>query len=154
MSSFQQFLPPKEWELRDGKLMFLSENQGVCDWGVDTSDQVWMELNDSGFNELGIQLPRFLTVVRPYQLAQGGWPNCAVMDVDAPETVAALTKIAQATGLPLIAAHDGLTIFGKGPILLWALSPLPHQSEGQIFLTGRDKPPFRKLARKLDFVEL
>lgn len=154
MTSFEQFAPPEAWEVIDEHLMFLSENQDVCAWGVDAQGAVWMQPAQSTFHPEEISLPDFLTVLLPYQLAQGGWALCATRSEDAAGAPGVVAEIAGALDWPLLAIHSGLTIYGGAASFAWTLNALPGQSDADVFLSSRDEAEFQLLCERFDFVEL
>jgi hypothetical protein len=149
MRAFQQFHPPEHWRLEAGPngsaLVFLDENQGVCEWAVDDEGQVWQCIpaadGTCGWHAESLPLPEFLTVVLPYQLAQGGWPFTGMASVPADEYADELAALAQDLGWPCVASHNGLTIHGQGAAMLWGLQPIPGEDDGM-------------LLERLDFTEL
>ena len=153
MGGFEAFRPPEEWELDDGRLVFLDENQGVCSWGVDGDGQVWM-LTDDGFSPEEAGIGGFLLTVLPYQLAQGGWPHTSEGVVPASELRTELARIAALRDWPLQADHNGLLVYGAGPHLLWALEPAPGEQTASIFLSSGVDAEFQRLTGELGFDEL
>ena len=156
MRSFQRFAPPEEWRMEGGRLMFLEENQLVCEWGVDAAGQVWMLVDDADapWHPEALNLPDFLTALLPYQLAQGGWPLCGSTVVKRAEYPAELEAIAQELDWPLIVKHNGLTIYGKGSAMLWALDPLAEADSVRLYLNALREDEFEALTEQVGFVEL
>lgn len=97
MRGFNRFIAPETWEVRDGFLSFLDENQGVCQWMIDADEQVWMRVDTEHYPE-ELALNDFLAVIMPYQLAQGGWPCGASMVLPLKEAMVARQKIAVELG--------------------------------------------------------
>ena len=153
MSGFNRFLSPAEWEVQDGLLMFLDENQGVCQWVVDAGEQVWMWVNGERHPE-NLALDDFLGVVLPYQLAQGGWPCAAHMTLPATELLAERKQIAAALGWPLIVSHNGLTIYNQGTRMLWSLDPDPNDTDASLFVSCLHQGDLDDLCERFGFVDL
>ncbi len=155
MRSFQRFLPPEDWRVEAGRLVFLEENQGVCEWGVDAQQQVWMRLDPGPqWHAEGLDLQGFLDVVLPYQLAQGGWPFAGMCTVPRGTYAAELAALARQLGWPLVTDHNGLTLYGQGACLLWALAPARDEDEAMLFLSCLHQDEFGRLLAQLDFAEL
>ncbi len=149
MTAFQQFLSPEHWEIRDGRCLFLEENQGVCAWAVDTEDSIWMLVDDQAYPE-NLNCEEFLRVLLPYQLAQGGFPYTGIAYTQDDDTYPVLEEAAMTLGWPLIADHNGLRIYGHGGHVLWALSP----TDGHVYLSSRDEDDYNDVLDQIDFDEL
>lgn len=155
MSAFERFADPEEWELRDGRLMFLVENQDVCAWGVDGARAIWMETDDFVFGNVRLALADFLQLILVYQLAQGGWPHTVVRDVPNDEARTVCVRLAGGFGWPMLADHDRLWIADGGSQLLWALLPEDGAAgETQVFVTAREEAVLAPLTERYGFDEL
>jgi hypothetical protein len=153
MSGFEQFRSPEDWELADGRLVFLEENQGVCSWSVDTEGHVWQLTHSDAVSEQ-IDIGEFLQVVLPYQLAQGGWPYVSQGIVSTSELHSELEAIATQLGWPLLVKHNGLLMYGADRHLLWALEPAQDEEDASIFLSSAVEDEFLRLTEELDLAEL
>ena len=154
MQSFQRFLPPEHWRLEAGKLVFLEENQGVCEWACDGNGAVWQGIdNGEGIDWYAesLTLQDFLKVVLPYQLAQGGWPYTGMTSTPADQYAQTLLIQASKLTWPQITQHNGLTIYGNGTNMLWGLQPAATQKTGPIFVSCLHEPEFKKLLKLLKF---
>lgn len=153
MHGFNRFIAPAAWEIKDGLLMFLDENQGVCQWMVDADERVWMEVNAERHPE-ELTLKDFLAVVVPYQLAQGGWPCAANMVLSLEEAAAARDEIAIELGWPKIVCHDGLTIYGQDASMLWWLEPASCDTDQHLFVSCLRQSDLDGLCSRFGFVDL
>ena len=157
MRSFQRFLPPEQWSIQDDRLLFLEENQGVCEWACDTSEAVWQSIpteTGTGWHAESLALCDFLQVVLPYQLAQGGWPFAGMGYIAAKQWSQALAELANRLGWPLIVQHNGLFIYSAGASMLRALEPTPERDTAMVFISSREKQEFKRLLKQLAFKEL
>lgn len=153
MRGFNRFTAPEAWEVQDGFLMFLDENQGVCQWMVDADEQVWMWVNTERYPE-ELTLNNFLAVVLPYQLAQGGWPCAAHMVLPLADAATERKKIAIELGWPQIVRHNGLTIHGQDASMLWWLDHAPNHTDQQLFVSCLRQSDLDDLCSRFGFVDL
>ncbi|ARU03675.1 hypothetical protein CCO03_02320 [Comamonas serinivorans] len=153
MQHFNRFLAPADWQLDQGRLVFLDENQGVCVWQVDADGQVWMGVDDTVHPE-ALRLDDFLAVLMPYQLAQGGWPCCADTVLPAAELTDEREAIARELGWPLWVRHNGLTLNGQGAAMLWSLDPAPGDTDAHLFISCLRPDDLEALCERFGFAEL
>ena len=71
MDAFQQFALPEQIVKEAGLLIFLDENQGVCQWGVDAENRMFQCQDDDRY-DIKLELEPFLALMLYYQVAQGG----------------------------------------------------------------------------------
>jgi hypothetical protein len=153
MRGFNRFITPETWEVREGFLMFLDENQGVCQWMVDADERVWMWGNGERHAE-ELALNDFLAVVMPYQLAQGGWPCAADMVLPLADAVAVREEIAMELAWPELVRHNGLTIYGRDASMLWWLDPAPDHTDQHLFVSCLRQSDLDDLCSRFGFVDL
>ena len=93
-----QLLPPREWFLDDGKLVFMVENQAVVYWGVDATlspdddPPVFQGINRRPDEEIDwhLECPRcsvFLSVMLIWQAVMGGLEWCGMSEDTAGHSV-------------------------------------------------------------------
>ena len=132
MKSFQRFATPEQWEIEDGKLVFLEENQGVCFWGVEIGgDQptVWQRTNeDSPWYSEEVELEEFLRIVLYYQCAQGGYDYAATVGLEQTELLKLLT-----VRWEKVVEHNGLHIYWQSDVLIWWLGQANNAVDGVFF---------------------
>ncbi|TIX90920.1 hypothetical protein [Rhizobium sp. P44RR-XXIV] len=153
MDSFNRFTKPEEWKVQDGFLMFLEENQGVCQWLVDASERVWMLVNEERYPE-ELTLNDFLAVVVPYQLAQGGWSYAADMVLPLTEAADMQERLLRELDWPLLAQHNGLTIHSQGASMLWWLDPVSGNTIQHLFMSCLRQSDLENLCVRFGFVDL
>ncbi|MEW9308478.1 hypothetical protein [Labrys neptuniae] len=153
MRGFNRFVAPSAWKVLDGHLLFLDENQDVCQWILDADSRVWMVVNEERHPE-ELTLGDFLAVVLPYQLAQGGWPCTADMVLPLADATAVRQKIAIELGWPEIVRHNGLTIYGKDASMLWWLDPARDDTDQHLFVSCLHQSDLDDLCSRFGFADL
>jgi hypothetical protein len=113
MTAFQQFASPQEICLDAGLLMFLEENQSVCDWGVDTLGRVFQR-QGSDSRDLELDIGAFLQLILYYQVAQGGENGYSVTLSDDE-----WLSLRERAGWKQVVHHDGLIIYCLNSFLVW-----------------------------------
>ena len=101
-TAFQRLIPPEDWEIHQGKVLFMEENQWVVFWGVGIEDKQAKDPNVFQCARVKRELKQwydeestcsqFLVFMLHQQSAYGGaMPHCASAAVPA-ETVSLLDK--------------------------------------------------------------
>lgn len=148
MNSYEQILPPEKIEVRNEKLYFAEENQGVCTWAVNVSDMlVYQDMEDVLYSEK-VHLESFLALLMYYNCAQGGFEYCAM-------TTSTHVKDDIPFKLPggwhKVVDHSGLIIYAEKDNLLWWFSNAAGQPvDNGIYLSSRTKSGFEKYAEKFE----
>jgi SMI1 / KNR4 family (SUKH-1) len=93
--AFSRFVSPQALEIDNNKVVFLAENQEVCLWAFDTQDRakhptVYQTQSGGEFFIEDVTIEEFIRINLYYQLAQGGYPHCATIQV---EETQALNKV-------------------------------------------------------------
>ncbi len=137
MSSFQRFAKPSEILRRADLLIFLEENQGVCDWGVNAAGAVWQCQNENDCYDCELTLERFLEIILYYQIAQGAeYAYSLALPFEQ------LDELLAPYGWSLVVDNNGLVIHARDSYLIWFLAnkdALP--ADDLIFLSGMEKAP-------------
>lgn len=156
MQSFQRFRTPELWQIEDGKLVFLEENQGVCKWGCDISNAVWQKIdgeNTDWYSE-SVSIETLLRIVLPYQLAQGGWSHSGMRSTSKLAYSTSLSSLSTDLGWPKIVDHNGLVICSQDAQMLWGLQPSAHATTALIFISCLHENDFKRLLKSLKFEAL
>ena len=148
-SAFQRFASPDECMLRDGKIVFLEENQGVCWWAADVQGRVYqaMDLDAGPWEEESVDLAEFLRVLLYYQMAQGGYAQCG-MRADAAVSTAAdadalIAQMNAQRGARPVVDMSGLRIFAVAEqVLVWYLHDAHDRLDPGLFLSALDPKKF------------
>jgi hypothetical protein len=155
--SFQRFAEPRELSIRNDKIVFLEENQGVCYWATDAQSKVYQttDLNDPEWYEEPTDLAEFLRVTLYYQMAQGGYPFCGMISGDqftSPEDVRSLID---EMGGQLVVDMSGLKVFVvSDQVLVWYLYEDSALPDPGIFLSALHEDKFRALCDQCSFDDL
>ncbi|MDO5693604.1 MAG: hypothetical protein Q4G70_14210 [Pseudomonadota bacterium] len=133
-SGFEEFLPLDKLMLLDDKLLFLDENQGVCQWGVDDAGQVWQLLDSAPEwhkEEPGQRsIEDFIRVLLYYQLAQGGYRYASMFAPGANDAIPNEAVFLSSVDWPVVIDTDGLHIRQRDTALLWHLKDHGEPSDG------------------------
>lgn len=86
-SSFQFFIDLDELEIRNGKMVFLVENQGVCYWALSQDDdwqRVYVRIDALDESEWykDLRIDDFMYVIMFLQCSLGGYQYSGVVDVE------------------------------------------------------------------------
>ncbi|UYZ84825.1 hypothetical protein MTZ49_04460 [Entomomonas sp. E2T0] len=114
MSAFQLFALPEQLHIKDGLLVFLEENQGVCYWGVDQQGKVFQCDEDGSSYNLEFDLQSFLELMLYYQVAQGAeFSYCSnLLDQE-------LAELYKEDGWQQVGNYDDLVIYQLKNYLIW-----------------------------------
>ncbi|MDR2876253.1 MAG: hypothetical protein LBV44_10075 [Methylobacillus sp.] len=113
--AFNRFATPDQLHSAGGLLMFLEENQGVCDWGVDSQGRVfqcWHDGDDR--HDMELDLSAFLELIVQYQVAQGGDYGYSIGVSDEE-----LAELLAQDGWQETVKHNGLLIHRLHAFLIW-----------------------------------
>lgn len=163
-ASFQRFLKVTDLYCDNNKLVFLEENQGVCEWGIAVTDpdgdqamvyqcpyvpteRVWYSEETTLFD--------FMQLNMYYQFAQGGYENVASLDTgiyDA-EITTVLTKVAP-TWEKVVDHRGNLVIYWDKGKLLWYFPDKEGNVSESLYLSTKTKKDMHQMVVSYDFCEL
>lgn len=152
ISSFEQFVGPY---IKNEKLIFLEENQGVCYWGINiqgTKDEtVYMctdiESDDSEWYSEEVTLSDFLIILMYYQCAQGGYRHGSAVyecNFDSKENYLQFL-IGVTIDYTKVVEHNGLVIYQKNGKLIWHFTDEAGNMADTIFASTRTAEDMSKL---------
>ncbi|MBL8518754.1 MAG: hypothetical protein JNM76_17450 [Betaproteobacteria bacterium] len=157
MSAFQQFLPVAGWEVFDGKLLFLEENQGVCVWAADSSGRVFQTEDPaaSEWFEEPCGLDDFLHAVLYYQMAEGGYPFAGNLPAANFADVEAVESFIAKRGGERVVDLVGLRVHRVGEqALVWYLHDGACVDDGGVFLSTLTEQTYLRVAQVWGFEDL
>lgn len=153
-SSFQQFLPLNELQSDGNKIIFLTENQEVCQWATTTNDdKVWVQYNnDDGWMAEPVDLLEFIKLIMYYNCAQGGFEFGGMTQYK--KSYPAILEYVQKKWEKVV-QYNGLIIYANQDNLIWHFytSDKTPTDDG-IFLSCRTEELFDELSERFDFAEL
>lgn len=120
MSSFNNFAKLDQLYIKENKLIFIDENQGVCSWGVSLNDKepiVYMYLEDS--NEWiaeEVNLAQFISLLVYNQCIQLGYKHCGIIQISGNELYDVLESEWEK-----VVDYNGLHIYWQENALIWTL---------------------------------
>jgi len=161
-SSFECFMTPDELEYEDSMLIFLDENQGVCQWAVNIIDDedatVYMvTINDDKpiWHSEEVTLEEFLKVVMYLQYAEGGCEyGYAVYESDFEDRQAFEVFHAETTAdWEKVVDHNGFVAYQKKSTLIWYFSDSKGQMEDILYASTQTEEDSKEL-ELLGFTEL
>lgn len=153
-SSFQQFLPLNELQTDGNKIIFLIENQEVCQWATTTNgDKIWVQYNnDEGWMAEPIDLLEFIELIMYYNCAQGGFEFGGIIQYK--KAFPAILEYVQKKWDKVV-QYNGLTIYAYQDNLIWHFyTGDKAPTDDGIFLSCRTEEQFDELSERFDFVEL
>jgi len=152
MSSFELFITPS---MKDGILVFLEENQGVCHWGVNIRDGdnavvfqcADIESDNPEWYSEEVNLTDFLTIQMYYQYVQddceyGGAVDASRFD-DNKKYLQFLTNVT--IGYEKVVDHNGLVIYQNDGKLIWHLTDSEGQLADSILAVARTADDMKEL---------
>lgn len=157
MAAFQQFIPAEGWEVVDGKLLFLEENQGVCVWATDTSGRVFRAEDPAAGNwfEEPCGLDEFLQAVLHYQMAEGGYPFAGNLPAANFADVEAVESFIAKKGGERVVDLIGLRVHRVGEqALVWYLHDGARVDDGGVFLSALTEQVYLRVAQVWGFEDL
>ena len=161
-SSFESFMTPDELECQDSMLIFLDENQGVCQWAVSITDNedtiVYMlTINDDKptWHSEKVSLEEFLKVVMYLQYAEGGCEyGYAVYESGFEDRQAFEAFHAETTAdWEKVVDHNGFVAYQKKSTLIWYFSDSKGQMEDILYASTQTEEDSKEL-ELLGFTEL
>lgn len=114
MSASQLFALPEQLYYKEGLLIFLEENEGICYWGVDDQLNVFQYDESDNCYDLKLTLAVFLQIILYYQIAQGAeYIYCTnLLDQE-------LAILYQEDSWQLVVNEDDLVIYHLKTYLIW-----------------------------------
>ncbi|MFV0481878.1 MAG: SMI1/KNR4 family protein [Campylobacteraceae bacterium] len=161
-SSFEEFGKLDELFIKEGKLIFLCENQGVCFWGVDLNDeQVYMctdlEAKKIDWESEETKLEEFLQIIMYYQVAQGGYEfGAALYESEFENNKEYLKTLKEITkDFTKVVNHNGLVIYKKEHKLVWHFLKEDKKTvENILFASTLTKKDLEEFEDRFGFEEL
>ena len=152
MRSYNEFHSLEELEIIDSKIVFASENQGVCWWGVDPGEnpRVYQQSEEGGEwwdEEADIQ--RFIALLLYFQCAEGGYEYGGTTDI-ADDRLTELLETEQ----KLAVSHNGLVIWHKPECLTWYFTDKNNKISGDIYFSALTSEAYKQNAEKYNLKEL
>ena len=153
MSSFENFLEPY---IKNEKLIFLEENQGVCYWGIDIRDTennqvVFMctdiESDNPEWYSEDVTLVDFLIILMYYQTAQGGYDcGSAVYESNFDSKEKYLQFLTDITSdYEKVVEHNGLVVYQNKGKLIWHFTDSEGNLADTIFASTRTSEDMKEL---------
>lgn len=135
MNGFNDFALPHELQAKNGRVLFLSENQGGCCWGFEPGEaDPLVCMNPAGTDEWHeeMRLSHFLVMVLYYQCAQGGYEYCGTVGLDDD----ALTRQLEAAWETVV-HENGLFVAYQPDCLIWYLKDREGNVLDYVYFSAR-----------------
>ena len=133
--SFEKFLYIYKLYFEKNMLVFLEENQNVCIWGINVSEEdpiVFQNANDEWYS-VEKKLSEFLVIIMYYQCAQG-YENAESIELDRTKIEEIILRMEK------VVDNNHLMIYYKNNILLWYYTDLENKIvNNSIIISGITK---------------
>lgn len=154
MDHFNHFALPDQLLVKDGKVLFLEEHEGVCFWGFDLDEAepaVYMQPadKDSWYPET-MKLDTFLAMMLYYQCAQGAYELGGTVGLDGEK----LHRLMASEWESVVDDNNGLFILWKPGCLLWYLMDDDGEIMDDVYFSARTAERYKENEAQYELVAL